>query len=101
MQGMGCTAKWEDGHEWRALRTKRYTYAVHRPDGCEKLFDNITDSFQTRNLADDTASANLLYEFREMLKQRMDTLNDTFEACTWYRDNWTEERVILRTATLS
>jgi len=35
-----------------------------------------------------------------MLKQRMVALNDTFEACTWYRDNWTENRVILRTATL-
>ena len=101
MQGMGCTAKWEDGHEWRALRSKQYTYAVHRPDGCEKLFDNVTDPFQTRNLMDDKASKNIRNEFREMLKQRMDALNDTFEACTWYRDNWTEDRIILRTATLN
>lgn len=100
MQGMGCTAKWEDGHEWRALRTKQHTYAVHRPDGCEKLFDNVADPFQTRNLADDPASATLRDDFREMLKQRMGALNDTFEACTWYRDNWTEDRIILRTATL-
>ena len=101
MQGMGCTAKWEDGHEWRALRTKQHTYAVHRPDGCEKLFDNVADPFQTRNLTDDKASKNIRNEFREMLKQRMDALNDTFEACTWYRDNWTEDRIILRTATLN
>ena len=100
MQGMGCTAKWEDGYEWRALRTKQHTYAVHRPDGCEKLFDNVTDPFQTHNLVDDLASATLRNDFREMLKQRMNALNDTFEACTWYRDNWTEDRVILRTATL-
>ena len=100
MQGMGCTAKWEDGYEWRALRSKQHTYAVHRPDGCEKLFDNLADPFQTRNLADDHASATLRDDFREMLKQRMDAVNDTFEACTWYRDNWTEDRVILRTATM-
>ena len=100
MQGMGCTAKWEDGHEWRSLRTKQHTYAVHRPDGYEKLFDNVADPFQTRNLTDDKASKNIRNEFREMLKQRMDTLNDTFEACTWYQDNWTEDRIILRTATL-
>ena len=100
MQGMGCTAKWEDGYEWRALRTKQHTYAVHRPDGCEKLFENVADPFQTRNLADDSASSTLRDDFREMLKQRMDSLNDTFEACTWYRDNWTEDRIILRTATL-
>ncbi len=100
MQGMGCTAKWEDGHEWRALRSKQYTYAVHRPDGCEKLFDNIADPYQTVNLVDEPTSRTVLSEFREMLKQRMAALNDTFEACTWYRDNWTEDRVILRTATL-
>ena len=25
-------------------------------------------------------------------------MNDTFEACTWYRDHWTEDRNILRGA---
>ena len=29
----------------------------------------------------------------------MSSLNDTFEVCTWYRDHWTEDRRILRTAT--
>ena len=101
MQGMGCTAKWEDGYEWRALRTKQHTYAVHRPDSCEKLFDNAADPFQTRNLAGDPALATLRDDFRKMLKQRMEALNDTFEACTWYRDNWTEDRIILKTATLN
>ncbi len=101
MQGMGCTAKWEDGFEWRALRTGQHTYAVHRADGTEKLFDNASDPFQTHNLIDDSTSVSLRDEFREMLKCRMDALNDTFEACTWYRDNWTENRVILRTATLT
>ncbi len=100
MQGMGCTAKWEDGYEWRALRTKQHTYAVHRPDGCEKLFDNVDDPFQNCNLIDNPTSVSVRDEFREMLKQRMDSLNDTFEACTWYRDNWTEDRIILRTATI-
>ena len=101
MQGMGCTAKWEDGYEWRALRTKQHTYAVHRPDRSEKLFDNIADPFQTRNLIDALESVDLRAQFRAMLQQRMDALNDTFEACTWYRDNWTEDRIILRTATLN
>jgi hypothetical protein len=35
-----------------------------------------------------------------MLGARMASLNDTFEACTWYREHWTEDRVIVRTATL-
>ena len=101
MQGMGCTAKWEDGYEWRALRTKQYTYAIHRPDRSEKLFDNIADPFQTRNLIDAPESTKLRDQFRILLQQRMNALNDTFEACTWYRDHWTEDRVILRTATLT
>ena len=101
MQGMGCTAKWEDGYEWRALRTKRHTYAVHRADGSEKLFDNVADPFQMRNLIGEPTSASLRDALREMLKARMAALNDTFETCTWYRDNWTEDRTILRTATKS
>jgi hypothetical protein len=28
----------------------------------------------------------------------MKELGDTFEACSWYRDQWTENRVILRGA---
>ena len=99
MQGMGCTAKWEDGYEWRALRTKRYTYAIHRPDRSEKLFDNVADPFQTRNLIDESKSTGLRDQFRIVLQQRMNAINDTFEACTWYRDNWTEDRIIRRTAT--
>ena len=101
MQGMGCTAKWEDGYEWRALRTKQHTYALHRPDGYEKLFDNIADPCQTRNLIDIPPSQGILNELRALLKQRMHALNDTFQACTWYRDNWSEDRIILRTATLN
>ena len=101
MQGMGCTAKWEDVTSGGPLRTKQHTYAVHRPDRSEKLFDNIADPFQTRDLIDEPESTELREQFWTMLKQRMDALNDTFEACTWYRDNWTEDRIILRTATLT
>ena len=47
MQGMGATAIFEDGHEWRALRSKRYTYAAYLADGSELLFDNRSDPYQT------------------------------------------------------
>jgi arylsulfatase A-like enzyme len=100
MQGMGATAIFEDGHEWRALRDKRYTYAVHRSDRSERLFGNRSDPYQTRNLADDPAYAEVLGGFRAMLQDRMASLNDAFEACTWYRDHWTEDRIILHTATM-
>jgi arylsulfatase A-like enzyme len=100
LQGMGATAVFEDGHEWRALRDKRHTYALYRADGSELLFDNLADPYQVHNLVADPARAETLERFRDMLRARMAALNDTFEACTWYRDHWTEDRIILRTATM-
>ncbi len=98
MQGTGATAAWQDGHEWRALRSKRYTYAVYRVDGREMLFDHLNDPYQMHNLAGCASHADTLRHFRAVLETRRAALNDTFEVCTWYRDHWTEDRVILRAA---
>lgn len=101
MQICGATADWIDGHEWRALRDKRYTYAVYRVDRKELLFDNVADRWQRWNLAVDPAHADLLAKYRRMLADKMANLGDTFEACTWYRDHWTDgDRNIIRSATI-
>jgi arylsulfatase A-like enzyme len=100
MQGTGATAIFQDGHEWRALRDKRYTYAVYRVDGSELLFDHQSDPCQVRNMASDPGYAGTSGRYREMLVARMAALNDTFAPCTWYRDRWTQDRVIVRTATM-
>lgn len=100
LQGMGCTAAWRDGYEWRALRSNRYTYAVYRADRSELLFDNRADPSQLRNLAGSREHADIRQHFRAALKERMEMLGDTFELCTWYRDHGTKDRVILCTATL-
>jgi arylsulfatase A-like enzyme len=94
MQGMGAVASWEDGHEWRALRGKRFTYAVYRVDGRELLFDNRSDPYQLCDLARDPAARDVLKHHRALLARRMRELDDTFEASTWYRDHWTKDRVI-------
>lgn len=100
LQICGATAAWEDGHEWRALRDKRYTYAVYRVDGTELLFDNQADPFQMRNLCDEPSHADTCDQFRQALAARMAGLNDNFECCTWYRDHWTDgDRNIIRSAT--
>ena len=99
LQGMGATAIFEDDHEWRALRSKQHTYAIFRSDRSELLFDNQADPYQTQNLANNPDQADLLDHFRTMLQTRLTQLNDTFEACTWYRDHWIEDRVIRETAT--
>ena len=98
LQNTGACAAWIDGHEWRAMRDKQYTHAVYRVDGLELLFDNAADPYQMRNLAGDPKHAATMDRFRAMLAAKMASLNDTFEACTWYRDHWTEDRIILRTA---
>ena len=98
LQNTGACAAWEDGHEWRALRDKRYTYAIYRRDRSELLFDNVADPYQTKNLAGDPGHKPAMDRFRDMLAARMKSLNDTFETCTWYRDNWTRDRIILRGA---
>ena len=100
MQCTGPTAEWGDGSEWRALRSKQFTYAVYRDPRKEMLFDNVADPYQTTNLMDDPAHADTVEKFRKMLAERMGAVNDTFEANTWYRDNWTEDRLIMRSATM-
>ncbi|MFQ5806486.1 MAG: sulfatase [Phycisphaerae bacterium] len=98
LQGMGHTYLWKDGFEWRALRDKRYTYAIYHVDKSELLFDNQADPHQVKNLAGDPKHQTTLERFRRMLKKKMDALNDAFEKCTWYRDHWTKNRNILRGA---
>ncbi len=101
MQGMGATAVFEDGHEWRALRSKKYTYSIYRADGSEFLFDNLSDPYQMRNLARESEYAGLLRSMRAALADRMTALNDNFEACAWYERHWTRDRIILRSATMN
>ncbi len=99
LQNTGACAAWEDGHEWRALRTKQYTYAVYRVDQSELLFDNLADPYQMTNLVADPARQAVLEHLRTQLRAKMEGRNDTFEACTWYRDHWTDgNRCILRGA---
>jgi hypothetical protein len=51
------------------------------------------------NLAGNAKYTETLERFRGMLAGKMKSLNDNFEKCTWYRDNWTDgNRNIIRTA---
>jgi len=90
LQGLGHTWQWNDGFEWRAVRDKRYTYAIYRRDKSELLFDNQGDPLQMQNLARDPAHGDALNRLRRQMAEKMRSLDDTFEACTWYRDHWTD-----------
>jgi arylsulfatase A-like enzyme len=99
LQGMGTTAAWRDGTEWRAVRSHEYTYAVYRRDRYELLFHHRQDPYQLVNLAGDRSHAAALKHHREKLAAMLKERNDNFESCTWYRDHWTRERNIIDTAT--
>ncbi len=104
LMNTGACAIWEDGHEWRAIRDKKYTYAVFR--GSEKLprkelfFNNINDPFQLNNLIDNLKYLTKINRFRSFLSEKMNQLNDEFPASSWYLKNWIQDRNIKRTATI-
>lgn len=88
MQGTGHTFLWTDGDEWRAIRTKRHTYARYLADGLELLFDNLSDPHQRRNLAGHPSSAPLLAEMRAAMARKMGEIGDEFRPCTYYHEHW-------------
>lgn len=100
MMCTGPTAVFGDGNEWRAYRTKRYTYAIFKADGLELLFDNQEDPYQMHNLAGDMAHAQVAADLRARMLAEMERIGDTFENNTYYKENWVENRLIKRTATL-
>jgi len=102
MQGMGEVDGWTDGCEWRAVRGKQFTYAAYREPDDEMLFDNLADPYQLTNLIDSPEHASAADRMRSWMRAKMDSLNDTFEPSTYYRDNWLDaESNIIRTATLN
>jgi arylsulfatase A-like enzyme len=96
LQGMGHTYLWKDGFEWRALRDKRHTYARYLVDGRELLFDHRNDPLQKTDLAGDPKHAGTLAELRGRMNRKMAAIHDAFKPCSWYRDQWTDDRVIMR-----
>jgi len=71
-----------------------------RVDGKELLFDNLADPYQLVNLAEDAAFDDRKSELRAMMQGKMKELGDTFEASSYYRENWVNKgRLIPATAT--
>ena len=104
LMNTGACAIWEDGHEWRAIRDKKYTYAVYRGSKDlprkELFFDNINDPYQLNNLIDNSKYLTQVNRFRNFLSVKMNQLNDEFPASSWYLKNWIQNRNIKSTATM-
>ena len=65
---------------------------------CDRFDTNRNDPHQVHNLAADAKHAQRLDQFRGQLKRRMKAINDDFQQCTWYRENWTTDRNTMRGA---
>lgn len=101
MMCTGATADFQDGCEWRAIRDKRYTYAIFQSDKSELLFDNIKDPYQMHNLIDRKEYRQIAAAFRWKLQGQLEKYKDVFPPCSYYKGRWVDEnRLIQKTATL-
>ncbi len=101
MMCTGPTAVFGDGQEWRAFRTKKYTYAVFKSDGQELLFDNQADPLQMNNLIGKEAYQEVAEDLKHKMYAEMNRIGDNFEKNSYYEKNWIKDRIIERTATLN
>ena len=94
MMGTGATAKWEDGHEWRAWRTEQYTYATYLKDGKELLFDNLNDPLQMNDLSDNPNYQEIKSQLKFDMWKEMIRVNDKFHPSSYYKNAWCIDRII-------
>ncbi len=94
MMGTGPTATYGNGHEWRAYRTKQYTYAIFKNPEKELLFDNQNDPLQMNNLANEAKYAELKAKLKQEMFDKMEKNNDKFRDNYYYRDHWIVDRII-------
>ena len=89
--------------EMRAQAKLRYTpktaACTVRPTqyGAELLFDNVEDPLQMHDLSLDPAHFEKKVELRNEMYAEMNRIGDRFHTSTYYRDNWTKDRIILKT----
>ncbi|MDF2540386.1 MAG: hypothetical protein K0S47_104 [Herbinix sp.] len=100
LMGTGPTAVFGDGYEWRAYRTRQYTYAIYKVDGQEFLFDNLEDPYQMNNLIDDVDYFEIKDALKQQMWEKMSRIGDQFEKNSYYEANWIEDRIIKHTATI-
>ena len=76
--------------EWRAVKTKKYTY-VKWIDGAEELFHDIQDPYQMNNLARNDTFRNELVRLRSKLHHLLENSNDEFLPGNKYK-HWVNDK---------
>ena len=87
----------EDGAEWRGVRTIRYTYARWL-SGREELYDRDADPLQMNNVIDDPGYAEVLAGMREQLVAHQSARQDELVPCSDWKPWLDEQRRVIRNA---
>ncbi len=80
--------------EWRAVKTKKYTY-IKWIDGKEEFYDDINDPYQMKNLINNEAKQAALENLRKKLQELLDKANDDFLKGTDYRKWFDDKRRVI------
>jgi arylsulfatase A-like enzyme len=75
------------GREYRGVRTSRYTY-VRDLKGAWLLYDNDTDPYQMKNLADDPSETDVQRGLDNLLNKNLAAAQDEFGAADFYLEKW-------------
>lgn len=73
--------------EYRAIRTKRYTYA-RTLEGASKLFDNLQDPYQMNNLIDQREYDGIQKGLDAKLNDELEKIGDDFKPRDYYLQKW-------------
>ncbi len=78
---------WDD-HEYRGIRTAKYTYAV-APEGPIMLFDDRSDPYQMDNLAGNPAYTDIQADLEQQLRRELNEIGEEdFKPKDFYIDKW-------------
>ena len=86
----------QDGAEWRGLRTSTHTYSRWL-DGREELYDLVNDPLQIHNIIK-TAEKPLLNDLKERLALHQAKRRDELLPCTAWKGWLDEQRRVVRNA---
>ncbi len=75
------------GHEYRGIRTARYTYC-RTLNGSWLLYDNDADPYQLENLVDHSEYADIQAELETLLQRKLDEIGDEFLDGMAYINKW-------------
>lgn len=87
----------EDGAEWRGVRTAQHTYAIWL-NGREELFDRHADPLQMQNLIADPASQATLAKMRIALAKHQAARQDELVPCTDWKHWLDDQRRVVKNA---